>query len=184
MRKIVSVICFSICCMSILAQTDKEVLINELYKKTTLGLQYYLGKPYPEFGAKAMDGSEVSSADLRGKVVMINFWYTACPPCVAELAELNKLYEKHKNNPGFRYISISIDSDKQIQESITTYNIPYPVYSLSKEQCGDLLVRGYPTTVFLDHDGVVQYIKLGGTTVKKDVAPQVDYFNSVIERLL
>ncbi len=184
MQKALSVILLTFCCVTLLAQTDKETLINQLYKETDLNSRYYLNKPYPEFSAKATDGSEISSEDLKGKIVMINFWYTACPPCVAELEELNKVYEKHKDNPGFQFISITLDSDALIKAAMAKYNIRYPVYSLSKEECERLLAKGFPTNVFLDKEGTAVMIKMGGAIKKEAVVAQVEGFNTAIGKLL
>jgi len=170
--------------MPLVAQVDMEALNKELYLKSTMDLRYNLNKPYPEFTAKSIDGKEISLSDLKGKVVMINFWFANCPPCVAELGALNNLYEKYKDNSDFVYLSISIDPEDTIKKSITKHNIPYSVFSLSNEECGRLFARGFPTNAFLDKEGTLMFIKSGGTVDKKGVQPQVDDFESVIKQLL
>jgi thiol-disulfide isomerase/thioredoxin len=54
------------------------------------------GKPYPGFFALA-GNKEISNISLKGKVVFINFWFASCAPCIAEMEDLNKLYNKFKH---------------------------------------------------------------------------------------
>src|ERR687893_223477 len=51
----------------------------------------------PAFSLTSMDGKKFELASLRGKVVVINFWFTGCPPCIEEMPKLNELVEKFKD---------------------------------------------------------------------------------------
>jgi thiol-disulfide isomerase/thioredoxin len=71
------------------------------------------GKECPDFTAKdAITGQQFSLSDLRGKVVLIDFWATWCGPCVRELPTVKRAYSKYKAR-GFEIVSISLDTDKQ-----------------------------------------------------------------------
>ncbi|MHC4717259.1 MAG: TlpA family protein disulfide reductase [Planctomycetota bacterium] len=75
--------------------------------------QTYRGKEFPDFTAKdAMTGEQFSLSDLRGKVVLIDFWATWCGPCVRELPNLKRTYSKYKAR-GFEIVSISLDTDRR-----------------------------------------------------------------------
>lgn len=63
-----------------------------------------------EMAFKAMDGHQVNMADMRGKVVLINFWSTTCPACIAAMPRLKALYDKYRNL-GFEIIGIADDGD-------------------------------------------------------------------------
>ena len=71
------------------------------------------GKECPDFTAKdAITGQQFSLSDLRGKVVLIDFWATWCGPCVRELPNVKRAYSKYKAR-GFEIVSVSLDTDKQ-----------------------------------------------------------------------
>ena len=63
------------------------------------------------FSFRDEKGAVVSTADLQGKVVFINFWATWCPPCIAEMPSLNELYNKFRNDAQFVFIFINEDDD-------------------------------------------------------------------------
>ena len=54
------------------------------------------GRPAPSFAAKSLDGRQIESADLKGKVVLIHFWATCCPPWREEMPALDKFYRQHR----------------------------------------------------------------------------------------
>ncbi len=72
----------------------------------------YVGKAFPNFTATdPVTGEKFALKDLRGKVVLIDFWATWCPPCIGELPNVKRTYKKYKDQ-GFEIVSISLDSDR------------------------------------------------------------------------
>ncbi len=72
----------------------------------------YLNKEFPSFAAKdAISGERLELKDLRGKVVLIDFWATWCGPCRAELPKVKRTYQKYKDQ-GFEIVSISLDTNR------------------------------------------------------------------------
>ena len=66
------------------------------------------GKPMPHFQVKTLDGTVIDSEQLKGKVVLVNFWATWCPPCREEMPAFQKYYEAHRAE-GFELVAISAD---------------------------------------------------------------------------
>jgi peroxiredoxin len=133
-----------------------------------------IGTPFPAFSIPSSAG-DVSNAALKGKVVYFNFWFSACPPCVAEFAMLNELYERLKGNNDFSFISLTFESPGEIERIKTKYHIRYQVFSLSHEECGRLnLENAYPTGIVLDKTGVVKYIHRGGSTNKQQIKKYIN----------
>jgi len=105
----------------------------------------------------AIDGRKVDSAALRGKVVLVDFWATWCPPCVAEMPKIQALHAKY-NARGLEVIGISLDFDKAALEKFVTYNkIPWPNYfdetksrNRFAEEWG---VESIPTKCLIDKTG-------------------------------
>src|SRR5690606_27424048 len=86
-----------------------------------------VGKPLSlEFAA--LDGKKVNLADLKGKVVLIDFWATWCGPCIAELPELKSVYEE-LHGKGFEILGISFDQDKdELSRFVQEEKMTWPQY--------------------------------------------------------
>ena len=124
-----------------------------------------IGKSFPAFVAANEQGM-VNNDSLKGKVVLINFWFEGCHPCLAEFDGLNELAEKLKQNKDFEFISFTWNNDEAIKRVKENYKLQFKVY-YSKE-CSKLnLGFGYPTTMILDRQGIIKYLVSGGTTDKE-----------------
>ena len=118
-----------------------------------------------DFTLPDMDGEAHTLSDYRGKVVMINFWATWCPPCRREMPSLERLYGKLKDQ-GFTVIAINQFEDPDLVFEFTgrlslapTFPILFDRDSSVAEQFG---VKGLPTTYLLDKDGRIRYRAIGG----------------------
>jgi len=119
------------------------------------------GKPFPNFVAANEQGI-ITNDSLKGKVVLINFWFEGCHPCLAEFGALNELAEKLKGNKDFEFISFTWDNQETIKRVKEKYQLRFKVF-YSKE-CSQLNFRlGYPTTMILDRQGVIKYLINGGS---------------------
>lgn len=111
-------------------------------------------KPVPEFTVTDLDGRRISSSDLRGKVVIVNFWATWCPPCRAEIPDLNELQDKYRD----QLVVLGISEDEApvevVKRFMADYRINYTVAMTSPEL--RKVFRGVvalPTTFVIDRDG-------------------------------
>ena len=121
-----------------------------------------IGKSFPEFNS-TFNGRIITKDSLKGKVVFINFWFAACPPCVAELSALNELYKKFSANKDFEFISFTYESSARILLLKKKYNIKYKVASVNRQECYRLNQNnGFPTSIVLDREGVIKDLFTGG----------------------
>src|SRR5262245_30982218 len=80
-----------------------------------------------DFTLTTLEGKIVKLSDYKGKVVLVNFWETWCPPCVRETPALVRLYEKYKSQ-GFIIIGITSNSEEEkVKNFINRFNIPYEI---------------------------------------------------------
>lgn len=121
-----------------------------------------IGKSGPAFKMKDMNGNTISSDDTKGKVVVFNFWFTSCKPCIDEIPELNEVYEKYKNNPNVVFASITFDKIEKVESFLEKHPLEYPVVAGSMEICELFGIKGYPTNLILDKEGKYFDVALGG----------------------
>lgn len=122
---------------------------------TTLSAQ--VGDPAPEFSLKDKDGKTWSLESLRGKIVVLNFWATWCPPCRAEIPDFKKVYSKYRDKD-VEFLGVSLDHKgwKVIEPFLEQWEINYPVVLGSSEIARDYgNVRSIPTTFIIDREGMV-----------------------------
>ena len=99
-------------------------LALEYRKKYVPGLKF-LGKMVPDFSATDLNGEPISIESYRGKVVLVDFWAVWCGPCIAEMPNVKKVYEKYKDK-GFDVIGISLDNDEtRLRNFLKEKNIPW-----------------------------------------------------------
>ncbi len=122
-------------------------------------------KALPEFSLPAVGGGEWKMADHRGKVLLVNFWATWCPPCRRETPELVDLHEKYEDR-GFSVVGISLDDDPAsvVPSFVKQYRMPYPVL-IPTEQFGFANeIESLPTSVLIDREGRIARTYLGAVT--------------------
>ncbi|MDR2706553.1 MAG: TlpA family protein disulfide reductase [Planctomycetaceae bacterium] len=122
-----------------------------------------------EFECVLLNGEKLNVKDLRGKIVLVNFWGTTCGPCLREFPQMKKLYEKYKPK-GYEMIAYSCGDDTETLNAFaekTQYPWMFSSTVLSKEK-GKLKdysdfygIRGIPTTFILDREGIVRFMMVG-----------------------
>jgi thiol-disulfide isomerase/thioredoxin len=127
-------------------------------------------KPAGTFSGDLIDGGTVGSADLRGKVAVLNFWASWCAPCRIESPQLDIVYRRLKDN-GVDFIGIDTkDAKSNARSFVHDFDISYPiVFDENGEiaiRLGNLPARGLPFTVLLDKSGDVAAVYVGELTSK------------------
>lgn len=106
-----------------------------------------------DFTLSDLQGNPWHLRDLKGKVVLVNFWATWCPPCRKEMPDLQALYDKYKDQ-GFVILSISDEEAAKVQPFITEQKITYPVLLDPDRKVNDLFqVEGIPKSFVYDREG-------------------------------
>ena len=121
-----------------------------------------IGKPAPDFTLLALDGQLIRPADLRGKVVLINFWASWCAPCRKEMPLLVQAARRYRDR-GFEVVAINIQEDRdRVSRFVGEFELDFPVLI---DSAGDVTqqyrVQGLPTSYLIDREGVVRERKIG-----------------------
>jgi peroxiredoxin len=120
------------------------------------------GEPAPDFTLPARGGDEIRLSDLRGQVVMINFWATWCGPCRQEMPLLEQVHARYEPL-GFTLLGINVEPDssaarKWLEQVPVSFPILFDTESIVAERFG---VEGMPSTVFVDRAGRVRHVHRG-----------------------
>jgi len=117
----------------------------------------------PSFTLQDMDGEKVSLSDLKGKIVILDFWATWCPPCVMEIPHFVELYKQYKEQ-GFAMVGISLDRGgiDVVKSFAQKYGINYPILISDGQVAkayGD--ITSIPTTFVIDSAGNIRRKYIG-----------------------
>ena len=119
--------------------------------------------PAPSWSLKDVDGKVVTWAQFKGKVVVIDFWATWCPPCRTEIPGYIALQKKYGAD-GLVIVGISVDTDGPdvVKKYMKEIGINYPIVMADDAvQEAFAPIQGYPTTFIIDRDGRIRNKKLG-----------------------
>jgi peroxiredoxin len=120
------------------------------------------GSPAPDFTLPTADGRNLRLQELRGQVVLLNFWATWCGPCREEMPQLDKLHAKYRTS-GFTLLGVNIDDDPHAATALAAkLGLGFPVLLDVDKRVSKLYELGtMPSTVLIDRDGRVRYVHRG-----------------------
>lgn len=117
----------------------------------------------PNFELTTLDGETVSLHDYRGKKVFINFWATWCPPCRAEMPDMEKLY---KSREDIEILAVNLTSSEQneevVGEFVEDFGLTFPILMDRNADVSTMFqVSAYPTSYMIDSEGRIQSVVIG-----------------------
>ena len=119
-----------------------------------------IGAKATDFTVKDLKGKKYALTELKGKIVIINFWFVECKPCVMEMPELNELVEEYKGKD-IVFLALALNEKKQLNTFLKTTKFNYKVISNGKSIADSYGVDGFPTNVIIDQEGIIQYVSTG-----------------------
>jgi peroxiredoxin len=120
------------------------------------------GAAAPGFRLPSLDGASVDLASLRGRVVVLNFWASWCPPCVAEMPSLDRL-NRALGDKGLVVVSVSVDEDEStLRQFVKRLGVGFPVLrDPDAHVAREYRTTGYPETFVLDRAGKIVRVFVG-----------------------
>lgn len=128
-------------------------------------LQALVGKPLPSFALTDLQGQQVSTKSLLGKPVVVNLWFTACAPCIAEMPILNRI-QREKAATDVVFLALTFDKKEKVQAFLKKRPFTFRHIAGAEEYCKQF-TTGYPTSLFVDRKGIVRSA-LGSLQVQYD----------------
>lgn len=119
----------------------------------------------PDFALQDLDGKTQRLSTYKGKVVLVNFWASWCPPCRREMPSMERLYQKLKAEP-FQILAVNQNESFDLVFVFTGQLDPAPTFPLLLDEIGKVppqwRVQGLPTSFVVDKQGRIAYRALGG----------------------
>ncbi len=123
-----------------------------------------LGSPAPAYGATTLGGDSVTLGDLRGKVVLLNFWATWCTPCRHETPFLDSLHAR-RSSEGLEVVGVSVDAGQargDVEAFVREYGVSYTILLDPQMRGMDPYgVVGLPASFLVDREGILRWMRFG-----------------------
>lgn len=122
-----------------------------------------VGQKIPDFTLKTFDEQTIRSADLRGKVLVINFWASWCKPCEQEAADLEAAWRFYEGSGEVIFLGVDyVDTEPEARAYLEKFSITYPNGpDLGTRISQAFRIRGVPETYIVDQQGVLQFVQIG-----------------------
>jgi len=127
-----------------------------------------IGDPRPQVSARGLDGGRRDLTEFDGRVILLNFWATWCPPCLAEIPALIALQDR-LGPEGLQVVGLALDEFEATKQFVAEYDVDYPVlvggeaaFAVS-ERFGNLPAT-LPYTAVIGRDGVIRAVHRGALT--------------------
>lgn len=134
------------------------------------------GQKAPAFSLTTFDGQVIDSADLEGKVIVLNFWASWCKPCEQEAADLENAWRDYQARGDVIFLGVDyVDTEPEAKAYLEKFDITYPNGpDLGTRISQAFRIRGVPETYIIDREGVLAYRKIGPFTSLSEIKSQID----------
>ncbi|MBD1209091.1 MAG: TlpA family protein disulfide reductase [Ignavibacteria bacterium] len=131
-------------------------------------------KPAPTFMAKGLDGKTYDIAKLKGKAIVLNFWFIGCPPCRQEIPSLNTLAKEFAKKDVV-FLALALDDEKDLKEFLKKTPFTYTIVPKASEVSQKYGVEAFPTHIVIDRNGMnIGQLVGGSETRHEDLRPLIE----------
>ena len=130
------------------------------------------GNPIRPFSVVDIEGKKWSSAELSGKVIVLNYWFVNCAPCIKEMPELNALKQSYAQNEDVVFISVNpVDTKESVAAFLKTKQFDFA--HITKEQSSGIKesmgIGAFPSYLIIDRNGMINYFSQGYSTQTMEI---------------
>lgn len=128
-----------------------------------------VGLQAPYFEGITLENEKYNLEDLKGKVIVLNFWFTNCSPCIKEMPFLNKIVSKYKND-NVVFLSFANDDTNSLMKFLKSKKFDFKVIPNASRVLIDTfkLFSAWPTSIIIDKQGKICFIEQGGIDAKSN----------------
>ncbi|MBL7791046.1 MAG: TlpA family protein disulfide reductase [Saprospiraceae bacterium] len=163
---------------ALICQSEYEKLMDECKEQGFFESQEcMIGKEIPEFNGITYEGRQIGNSTIKNKIGVINFWFMACPPCMAELDGLNAVVEHYKERSDIEFISFTTDDKQDIIEGFLPFHqLKFEIIPDAENTISEVFKSwwGFPTTIIIDKSGKIHKIFSGGMTDEKEASKEIE----------
>lgn len=139
---------------------DNAPIEDKQADEREIGLE--VGNQAPDFELQTLDGEPAKLSDYRGSRVMLNFWATWCPPCRAEMPDMEKFHQDTDITILAVNLTETESNMQQIEDFTQEYGLTFPILLDEHIEVASLyMIQPIPTTYMIDSNGVIHYKALG-----------------------
>ena len=142
--------------------SDEEYVKNlESMPKPKESDFFKTGKNFIHFKTTDINGNKINTKELKGKILVLNFWFINCPPCKMEMPELNKIADSYKSDSSVVFLAIALDKKYDLEQFLQYSTFKYTIIDNGRYVAQEYNITSYPTNVIVDQDGKVYFHSSG-----------------------
>lgn len=146
------------------ASPEEKAMIQKMQQGGMMDMESeksdLIGTKASDFEVEDLKGKKYKLSDLIGKVVVLNFWFVECKPCVMEMPDLNELVKEFKGKEVV-FLGIATNQKDQLKKFLKSTKFDYKVVANGLSISQSFGVTGFPTNLIIDQNGIIQYVSLG-----------------------
>lgn len=135
---------------------DEENVLSSLMKQSND--KSMIGTLAPRIQATDLAADKFDSDKELGNIIVLNFWFADCPPCIKEIPELNEVYKTFQDNEQVEFLSITFDNAQRATQIKEEYNFEYPMVVDRRDICKDYSILAYPTNIVINQNGEYYFL--------------------------
>jgi peroxiredoxin len=143
---------------------EQQKALMERIPKPRESQAFTTGQKLTLFNARDINGEKLNLRNLKGKIVVLNFWFVDCRPCRLEIPDLNDLVDSFKTNDQVIFAAVALDDRATLEKFLKSMPFNYRIIDNGRFIADSYRVRSYPTHAVIDQEGKVYFHTSGLTT--------------------
>jgi peroxiredoxin len=141
-------------------QSQSQMNLSSPNGMDEMGASNQIGLDAKPFSLTDLKGATYTTEQLKGKIIVMNFWFIECKPCVMEMPELNHLVEQYKDK-NVVFLGIATNNETRLKEFLTKNEFKYNIVANGMKTASDYGVKAYPTHIIIDQESKIAYFSVG-----------------------
>ena len=133
----------------------------------------WVGALAPDFSLKDMENQTVTLSKLKGEVVVLNFWFTECKPCIQEMPELNEL-TKSFDKSKVRFLALALNKKDLVEGFLKSNPFYYRILTDAKLDTKKFEIYSWPTHIVIDKSGHITFLQIGGNDIRSRLTKAIN----------